>query len=370
MILKSITLQDFRNYTKSLYKFSPKITVILGENARGKTNLLEAVFLLSTGKSFKAYQDKEMIAFNENLARVKGVIKQSSRLPGEESAGTIELEMILTTGEVTGIKTPLKKYSVNGNSKRMIDFAGVLKSVLFWPEDLELVTDSPGRRRRYLDYVLLQTDREYRRSLLSYEKGVRQRNRVLEAIRDEGASRSQLIFWDQLIIKTGQYLSKKREEYLHFVNNFKFQIPNFKVPRYHLIYDKSEISEERLRQYSEEEIAAAVTLVGPHRDDFEFRIKNLELRITKEEYRNLSQYGSRGEQRLAILWMKIGELSYIENVSDEKPVLLLDDIFSELDHEHRDIVFDIIGGHQTIMTTTDLHHIEKSQLGKVEVIEL
>lgn len=363
MTIEYLNLQNFRNYTKSNFTFSPQTTIIIGPNASGKTNLLEAIFFLSIGKSFRAEKDTEMIGFGKEMARIKGEI---TKLNEEE----IELEAVLTMGEVTGMKAPVKKYTINGVGKRMVDFVGNLRTVLFWPEDLELVTDSPSRRRRYLDFVLMQTDREYRRALQSFEKGLRQRNRVLEAIRDRGAHRHQLLFWDQLIIKTGEYITKKREEYINYINSYQRLASSAQLKGYQLIYDKSVISEGRLHQYSEEEVAAGVTLVGPHRDDIEFRIKNLELRIKNEEDRNLSHFGSRGEQRLAVLWLKLGELAYIKQLTEEEPLLLLDDIFSELDHEHRKIIFDIIGAQQTIMTTTDLHLIEKSKLKDVELIEL
>ena len=375
MIIDKLSLSDFRLYKKSSFSFSPDVTVLLGSNASGKTNILESIFLLATGKSFKADSDREMIAFGREMGRVGGEIKQ---LNNER----IKLDILITAGEVSGIKTPFKKFSVNGVAKRMLDFAGILKVVLFWPEDLELVTDSPSRRRKYLDFVLLQTDREYRRCLLSYEKGLRQRNRLLEAIRDEGAHRHQLIFWDQLLIKNGEYITKKREEYIDFVNNTqnsndKIQNSNqIQNSKYQLIYDKSIISRVRLDQYKEEEVAAGVTLVGPHRDDLQFQIQNSNYKsssksqIQNDNIRNLSHFGSRGEQRLAILWLKLGELSYIQQVTLEKPVLLLDDILSELDHEHRKIIFEIIGNQQTIMTTTDEHFIEKEKIKKCEIITL
>ncbi len=386
MNIDQLILTDFRSYPAKKIRFSSSITVILGDNAAGKTNLLEAIFFLATGKSFRADKDTEMIAFVREMARIKGKINQLTNNPITQLTNEeIELEIMLTKGEVIGIKTPIKKYLVNGVGKKMLDFVGIVKAVLFWPEDLELVTDSPGRRRRYLDFVLLQTDREYRRSLLSYEKGVRQRNKVLEAIRDRNAHRHQLLFWDQLLIKSGDYITRKREEYIHFVNNFQFPISsaidgiplrrdNFQFPKYEIFYDRSVISEARLTQYSEEEIAAAVTLVGPHRDDFQFKIQNPSRfnrdKIKNEEIRDLSQYGSRGEQRLAILWLKMGELAYIEEITGEKPILLLDDIFSELDHEHRRIIFEVISHQQTIMTTTDLHHIDREKLKDIELIKL
>ncbi len=383
MTLEAISLSNFRQYKKQRFSFSSETTVIVGGNASGKTNLLEAIFLISLGKSFKAEKDIEMVRFGEEIGRVKGVVKRT-REDKKEDEEKNELEVVITKGEVMGVKTPIKKYLVNSVGKRMVDFTGRLKTVLFWPQDLELVTDSPSIRRRYLDFVLSQVDREYRRTLISYEKGLRQRNRLLEAIRDKGAHRHQLIFWDQLLIRNGEYITKKRGEYIEFVNkfqighqlgDFKFQTKSkFQNPNYQLFYDKSIISRQRLDQYSEEETAAGMTLVGPHRDDFEFRIKNSEafsnLKAGNEEFKNLSHYGSRGEQRLGILWLKLGELAYIEHVSGEKPILLLDDILSELDHEHRKIIFGIIGNQQTIITTTDRHFLPESLTGRQKVIEL
>ncbi len=360
MIVNNLQLSDFRKFKKKELKFSPQQNIILGSNAAGKTNILESLFFLATGKSFRADSDTEMIAFEKDFCRVRGEIIQLS------NNDKIELEIIATRGEVMGIKTQSKKYSINGVVKKMIDFVGNLKVVLFWPQDLELVTDSPSRRRNYLDFVLIQVDREYRRSLISYEKGLRQRNRVLEAIRDVGAHRQQLIFWDQLLIKSGQYLTKKREEYIEYINSIQNTV--YSIQNYQLFYDKSVISRDRFDQYSEAEVASATTLVGPHRDDFQFSILNSQ--FSKEEGKNLSHFGSRGEQRLGILWLKMGELSFIEESTGEKPVLLLDDIFSELDHEHRRVIFDIIRNQQTILTTTDEHFIENKSLKELEVIKL
>lgn len=265
------------------------------------------------------------------------------------------LEVVLTTGEIAGQKTPIKKYAVNGVSRRQIDFVGHLRTVLFWPEDLELVTDSPSMRRRYLDFVLVQVDREYRRSLLSYEKGLRQRNRLLERIRDGEATRAQLLFWDQLLIKTGNYLTSAREAYLEAVNG---AVKPF--GKYHLAYDHSHISEARLHEYADAEVAAAATLVGPHRDDVTFF----------ESKRDLAKFGSRGEQRLAILWLKLAELEFVAVRSGARPVLLLDDIFSELDHAHRDEVVRVMGLQQTILTTTDRHFLPEKLVKTAKVVEL
>jgi DNA replication and repair protein RecF len=351
MILKTISLSQFRNFSNNKIEFSEGVTVIVGDNATGKTNILEAICLLSTGKSFKARLESEMIAYGNQITRITGRIYTD---------GKVVLEAVLTDGEVqvgdnpANIKkTQHKKLLVNGVAKRLVDFAGNLKVVLFGPWDLDLVTESPSLRRKFLDSVLSQTDREYRRSVMIYEKGLRQRNRLLLRIRDEGVTRGQLMYWDRLLIKHGQFLTKKREEFIAYVN----LTPDFLDRDYSLTYDSSAISEGRLAQYEEEEVAAATTLVGPHRDDFLFMLKRREAKKVKED-RDLARYGSRGEARMGVLWLKLAELSYIKSVTNEVPVLLLDDIFSELDHEHREVVMEVCRDQQTIITTADVHNIK------------
>ncbi len=330
MILSKLELSNFRSFQKQGFEFSPSVTLIEGNNGVGKTNIIEAIHTLSIGKSFRADRDREMIRWGSEMARIQC------------SAEDTILEMVLTEGVTHGIKTPLKKLIVDGVPRRHIDFAGKIKTVLFWPEDLELVTDSPSLRRKYLDSVLVQTDREYRRNLMSYERGLRQRNRLLDAINEGHASRSQLLFWDQLLIKAGNCITDTRSYFIDFVNKTNDE-------HYRMEYDKSIISQARLEQYKDEEVAAKATLVGPHRDDFQF-----ELRITNDKSRkNLSKYGSRGEQRLGVLWLKLGELSYIQTETEDRPILLLDDIFSELDDEHRSLVLGLISSYQTILTTAE-----------------
>jgi DNA replication and repair protein RecF len=334
-MINALWLKDFRNFNEKQIKFSENITVIIGPNASGKTNILEAINLLSTGRSFRAKVTEEMINYDEELSRIAGKI-------GEE-----KLEVILTRGQITrgGIveKTARKRLLLNGVGKRLVDFSAILKTVAFRPMDLDLITESPSTRRRFLDNLLSQVDREYRRSFVSYEKGVRRRNKVLINIREEGISRQNLFFWDKLIIKNGQYLTKRRAEFVEFLN----ETQKLGDSDYRAEYDSSIISETRIAQYERQEIAAGTTLVGPHRDDL----------IFFEENRDLSKFGSRGEQRIGVLWLKLAELSYIEKETGEKPTLLLDDIFSELDHEHRDLVAEISKNQQTILTTADPHYI-------------
>lgn len=356
MILERLRLSHFRSYEKRTFEFSRNTTLIIGKNTAGKTNIIEAIWLLAVGKSFRAEHDKETIGWDGELAVIHGDIS----VGGDQ----VQLELFITNGIVHGQRAPTKKYMVNGISKRQADFVGTVRVVLFWPEHLELITDSPGVRRRYLDSVLVQVDYEYRRNLLSYEKGLRQRNSLLDAISEGKASRNQLLFWDQLLIKTGSYITQKRMEFIDFVNAYTVSgIAN------RIEYDKSIISIARLEQYKLEEVAAGSTLVGPHRDDFIVH-KRQATGQDAEKYIQLSKYGSRGEQRLGVLWMKLSELSYIQEKTGVRPILLLDDIFSELDEQHKELVIEVIGKQQTIMTSAEDDILEMFKKDAISVLRL
>jgi DNA replication and repair protein RecF len=349
MKINNVSLQNFRNHKKRTFDFGQK-TVVVGENGSGKSNMLEAIYALATGKSYRADREEEMITYNQKFSILNFQFSINDQL--------VNSQINLTDGTM-GVTR--KKFEVNGVPKRMIDFVGRFRAVLFGPEDMELVTGSPSGRRRYLDFVISQADREYRRCFVSYEKGLRQRNKLLERIREGMATRSQLFFWDKLLIRNGEYITDKRGQYLGQLN--------VQDSKFNTQYDKSVISEMRLKQYEIEEVAAAATLVGPHRDDFQVHMMTLDGKHDEHMMKDVSKYGSRGEQRMAVMWLKQGELDYLSHFAEasrdaQQPVLLLDDIFSELDHKHRkeiEIEIDklVESGGQVILTTADEHNLPK-----------
>ncbi|RJQ38177.1 hypothetical protein C4559_02305 [Candidatus Microgenomates bacterium] len=407
MFLKILFLQNFRSYSKSEFNFNKKTTLIVGPNTSGKSNIIESIYLLSTGKSFRAGKDFEMIRFGEEMGRVKAQIQNSkfkiqncegeepfSSFPGEKTSNTLEdLEVVLTTGLVSGIATPLKKYLLNGVSKRRVNFASNLKTVLFSPQNLDIIIGSPSLRRNFLDEVLEQADQEYRLAIINYFKALRQRNALLEKAKDTGYKNEKLFeYWDDFLIKNGEVITKKREQLIEFINKEEKEIFNFQA-----IYDHSIISKERLLQYKDAELWSGVTLVGPHRDDINIRIdanmpgchaefisasKKYGSGILKQVQDNKVQvkdinnkidikyFGSRGQQRLAILQLKMLQILYIEKASNDRPLLLLDDIFSELDEGHINLVLKMIQGQQTIITTTHKDFIPENLLKDVHVVEL
>jgi len=354
MFLSRILLQHFRSYPQADFTFNEGVTCIVGPNTAGKTNLLEAISLLAIGKGFRAEKETELIQFGQDVARVKGQL-----LRGEEDKEKVRLEVVVAQGETAGGRSYLKKYLVNDVPKRRVDFVGQLQSLLFIPADLAVIIGSPSYRRHFFDEVLEVVDREYRMALSSYERALRQRNALLELARETGQrNQAQFSYWDDLLITNGQIITKKREAFIAFMNKEEKTLLQFTV-----IYDHSTISEERLLQYKDAEVGSGVTLVGPHRDDFQ-----VSLMVHKEE-RDARTYGSRGQQRLVVLQLKLLQLAFMKQ-SGGQPILLLDDIFSELDENHIHLVMDIIKGQQTILTTTHEEFLGKKATRSMQVLHL
>ena len=350
MYLKQLYLQNFRNYTKSEFNFGKNTALIVGPNTSGKTNFMEAIFFLSFGKSFRTDKDEQLIRFGEEVARLSSEVNNS-----------IELEIIIASGSIGG-GINKKKYVVNGVSKRRVDFVGNLFTVLFSPLDLDMIVGSPGLRRNFLNNVLEATDIDYRRVLLEYTKGLRQRNALLERAKETGRrDEKQFEYWDDILIKAGGVVTQKREKLIEFINSSNKDIFDFAMS-----YNKSVISRDRLLQYRTAEIGAGVTLVGPHRDDFSVSMFD----NTSQTTHDVKFFGSRGQQRLVVLQLKLLELEFIEKKIGERPILLLDDIFSELDKEHIELVLKMLGKQQTIITTTHKEFIEDSFLKEASLIEL
>ncbi len=338
-MLRKITLSDFRNYKNGEYEFSDGVNLIVGQNAKGKTNLLEAIYLLGIGDSFRAKRTEEMVAFGQELGRVSGEVEL-------KKDDLMTLEIIVNGGVVMGKVVNKRKYLIDGVSKRRQDLLGMQPLVLFRPEDVELISGSPDVRRKFLDRLLIQVDKIYANSISTYEQALRRRNKLLDAIREGTASRYSLTFWDGLLIKHGQIIQEKRREIVDYINDLFKKSELFRDLS--IMYDMSAMSEARLLQYKDAELAVGYTLVGPHKDDL----------LIKDKTRDLAVYGSRGEQRMAVLALKMGEIYYMEEKGEKKVLLLLDDIFSELDENHKEEVLRVMFGRQVIVTTADEGDVE------------
>ncbi|OGE31519.1 hypothetical protein A2631_00140 [Candidatus Daviesbacteria bacterium RIFCSPHIGHO2_01_FULL_44_29] len=328
MFIKKLNLTHFRNYPGLDFDFSSPVTVLLGDNAEGKSSLLESIYFASTTKSPKAARDEELMTEGETVTRVEVEVEHQN----QEITG-LEIGMHLQD------KTLTKKVKVNGVARRIVDYIGHMTVVLFAPEDINLVNGSPSLRRWHIDLTLAQIDRDYKKALTSYEDVVTRRNRVLKNIQDGLSRLDELDFWTDQLLLFGTVISGKRRELFEFINKTERKFGDFKVG-----YKENVLSRERLKEYQNRELAAAMSLIGPHRDDFGFFLSD----------RNLAQYGSRGETRTAVLDLKIAEASFIESKIGERPILLLDDVFSELDLKHREHVLDLVSFQQTIIASVEL----------------
>ncbi|MEK7571474.1 MAG: DNA replication and repair protein RecF [Patescibacteria group bacterium] len=352
MILRTLSLQHFRNYTTAAFQFDPRLTVVVGPNAVGKTNFVESLVFSFTGKSFKSEKDGQVILFGKPFGRIKAIIE------GEDTDSKT-LEMLFTDRTGSAVQ---KKYLVNSIPRRRVDFASHLPVVLFTPETLDLVSGQPSMRRNFLNEILEQIDTAYTNALTTYTKALRQRNALLEQAREQGyRDEERFAYWDTLLIKTGNYITKKREELITQINKQEKKLFPFTLE-----YDKSSISVERLAQYKHAEIGSGVTLVGPHRDEVFIQMEH-PVSGKREQVRSVA---SRGQQRLVTLELKFAQITLIAEALGKQPLLLLDDIFSELDSGHIQHVLTVMDQCQTVLTTTHKEFLSTLSLGEGSVIEL
>jgi len=358
MQLRSLVLNQFRNLSTWQHEFG-QTTIIHGLNGAGKTSILEALMLTSLGTSFRANKIEEVIRLGQELARI-----QVTFLDDEEDSTTLEL--LVTRGEVQGKRTQSRLYAVNGVRRRKRDFVGQLAAVVFRPEDMRLIEGSPSRRRNFLDVALSMVDWQYAQALSVYDKTLKHRNRLLSQVAERKQSKASLTFWNTSLVKHGEYLQLRRQELINFLQTIGFRF-TLRVQ-----YLPSLISEERLAEYIDREIMVGHSLIGPHKDDFLVQFPGERLQAGLEDWLNIALYGSRGQQRLAVLWLKLGELEFVRARLQQQPLLLLDDILSELDVESRSIVLELLETYQTVVTTADGESLRElsTQLPQATVIAM
>lgn len=340
MYLKNLKLANFRNFADLDLEFD-RITLLLGDNAQGKSNLLESIYFLATTKSPRAEKDFELIKDGESFTRVEGEIEDTK----------LEIGMQIRPDGLEGLE---KRIKVNGIARRTLDYIGNLIVIYFSPEDINLVTGPPALRRWHIDLTLAQVDREYKNDLTAYHAAISSRNRLLKKIRDGEAKISELEYWTKTELESGQKVTSFRKTFFESLNRGVVH------QEFSFTYHENVLSPERLEKYLPREIAAAASLIGPHRDDFTFLLKG----------KNLAHFGSRGEQRTAVLQLKMSELKFIKDLKGVMPVLLLDDVFSELDDHHRHFVTEVINGTQTILSAVEESQIPKEFLRNIKVVRV
>ncbi len=341
MYLSSLSLEFFRSYDHRKISFQPSFNLIIGNNGTGKTNILESIYLLSACKSFRASKLSQLLKWETSYASVVGLIEKNNE--------PITLEAQLIVDPKYPNKPSTKRFLINSIQKTRKEFLGTLKTVVFQPDDIRLVTGSPSRRREFLDAVFLQSEWRYAQALAQYHKALKHRNELLDLIALSKAHRSELFYWDQSLVKNAEIIRTFRQQFITHVNDF-WSISNHpEVQKLFLDYHQSTITTEKLTNNFNLDVSRGHTSCGPHLDDFHFQSHI----FTDTPDKSLAAWGSRGQQRLSVLALKLAEINYIETKTNEKPVLLLDDIFSELDPDHQQLVIEICHDYQSIITSAD-----------------
>lgn len=336
MIIKSIELSNFRNYESLNLEFDRGTNILYGDNAQGKTNVLEAIYLSSITKSHKGSKDQDIIKFGENEAHLRTYL--------EKDGDTYKVDMHLR-------KNSSKVIAVNGQKlKKAAGLLGLLNVVFFSPEDLSIIKNGPSERRRFIDMELCQLDSFYLYNLNNYNKIVNQRNKLLKDIYTNYSLKDTLDIWDSQLISYGSKIIERRISFINQLNEIIYDIHK------KLSGDKEEILikyepnvfiedfENKLKQNQEKDIKLKMTTVGPHRDDICLDVNGIDIR----------KFGSQGQQRTAALSLKLSEIELVKKVTKDTPVLLLDDVLSELDSNRQKYLLDSIGNIQTIITCTGL----------------
>lgn len=350
MLLTRMTVQNFRNYKALELEFAPGLSVFTGRNAQGKTNILEAIHVLCTGRSHRTPRDKEMILHDSemNFAE-RAYIAATCR----QRDGDHEIEVALT-------HRGRKAVRVNGSSvTRLGDLMGHMNAVMFSPEDLNLIKDGPAWRRRFMDMTLSQVKSGYFFTLQQYQKALTQRNDLLKLIAREGKGEETMEIWELQLAKAGASLTMQRREFADFLSENARDIHGRLTKEQEVLEIAYESSLEGTRKEREEQLFESLqknrqrdirfgsTSTGPHRDDLTVRINGADARTD----------ASQGQRRTAVLAMKLAELKLMEEMSGEAPLLLLDDVFSELDGSRRDMLQEYIGRVQTFITCVDLESL-------------
>ena len=352
MIIKSIELADYRNYDSLVLQFDKGTNILYGDNAQGKTNILEAIFVSATTKSHRGSKDREIVNFEKEESHIRTYLEKE----GVET----RVDMHLRKNKSKGIAIDGQKI------KKAADLLGLCNVVFFSPEDLGIIKNGPAERRRFVDMELCQLDGFYLYNLNHYNKIINQRNKLLKDMYLNPDLKETLSIWDMQLVSFGSKIIERRYLFAEQLNEIIYEIHkrlSGGKEELTIIYEpdvSNEEFEKKLRGNQERDIKAKLTSVGPHRDDFSFMVGNVDIR----------RYGSQGQQRTAARSLKLAEIELVKKVTKENPILLLDDVLSELDSNRQNYLLNSIGEIQTIITCTGLeefvnHRFEIDRVYKV-----
>ncbi len=334
MIIESIELKNYRNYGELHMDFSPGTNILYGDNAQGKTNVLEAVYVCSTTKSHRGSKDKEMIRFDKEESHIKMCVRKLD-VP-------YRIDMHLKKNKPKGI-------AINGIPiRKASELFGIVNVVFFSPEDLNIIKNGPDQRRRFMDLELCQLNKLYVRALVQYNRVLLQRNKLLKELNFHPEYEETLDIWDMQLIQYGKELIRCREEFVGKLNDM-VQKTHSQISggRENLVLSyepnvTAERFEEKLCFCRETDVKMRTTTTGPHRDDISFLVDNIDIR----------RFGSQGQQRTAALSLKLSEIELVKELVRDYPVLLLDDVLSELDGGRQEQLLAGIKEIQTMITCT------------------
>ncbi len=344
MIINSLALNNYRNYLSEEISFSDGINILYGDNAQGKTNILEAIYMLATTKSHRTSKDKEIINFNCDEGHIKAQINKREI--------NYRIDMHLKRNKSKGVaidRVPVKKTS---------QLMGMVNVILFSPEDLDIIKDGPSERRRFVDMELCQLNKIYYSNLSSYNKILNQRNNLLKNIYYDKSQMDMLDVWDAQLVDYGIKIIKDRNNFINKINEIILDIHKRLTSDKELIkvvYDMNVTEEDFAKELilkREIDLRYQSTQVGPHRDDVSFFINDMDVKT----------YGSQGQQRTAALSLKLSEIELVKEIVGDNPILLLDDVMSELDTSRRDALLSSINDIQTIITCTGYDDFIKERL--------
>jgi len=352
MIIKSIELADYRNYDTLNMIFDRGTNILFGDNAQGKTNILEAIFVAATTKSHRGSKDREIIQFDKEEAHIRTYLEKE----GVETRVDMHLR-----------KSKSKGIAIDGQKiKKAAELLGLCNVVFFSPEDLGIIKNGPAERRRFVDMELCQLDNFYLYNLNNYNRIVNQRNKLLKDMYNNPDLKDTLSIWDMQLANFGSKIIERRKLFAEQLNEIIYEIhrklsgEREELTVYYEPDTEMEAFETKLRMNQDRDIKAKITTVGPHRDDFSFMVGDMDIR----------KYGSQGQQRTAALSLKLSEIELVKKITKDSPVLLLDDVLSELDSNRRNFLLNSIGDIQTIITCTGLeefvnHRFEINKVYKV-----
>lgn len=347
MIIQSLELSNFRNYSFLNMEFDKGTNILYGDNAQGKTNILEAIYVSATTKSHKSSKDKDIVNFKEEESHIRTYL---------------EKEGIQTRVDMHLRKNKSKGIAIDGvKIKKAAELLGILNVIFFSPEDLSIIKNGPGERRRFVDMELCQLDNFYLYNLNHYNKIVNQRNKLLKDLYLNPSLKETLNIWDMQLVSFGSKIIERRLKFISQLNEIIGEIHNsLSGGRESLrIQYEPEVAieeyEQKLFANQERDIKLKMTTVGPHRDDFSFLVSKLDENGQQiDETIDIRKFGSQGQQRTAALSLKLSEIELVKRITKDTPVLLLDDVLSELDSNRQNYLLNSIGDIQTIITCTGL----------------